>query len=184
MSWESIYLGVTASLRETGRDHVVIVCIRKAADAAASCSYAPACAAGLVALYAGLALTVIATAVAFVGQGVADVLSRHIRAGYPDIGQAEVASGARVYLTYLAVVGAVGVAAWLWTAWAVRKRKRWARTGATVVFLLGGSIALTNLLIKDTSGDTGLPALLGWVGMLPSAAGLIAVVLLWRGRRG
>ncbi len=138
----------------------------------------------VAALYAGLALTVIATAVAFVGQAAADVLSRHIRAGYPDMSQAEVASGASTYLTYLAVVGAVGVAAWWWTAWAVRKRKRYARTVATTAFLLGGALALTNLLIKDTSGDTGLPALLGWAGMLPSAAGLVAVVLLWKGRRG
>jgi hypothetical protein len=27
---------------------------------------------------------------------------------------------------------------------------------------------------------TGLPPLLGWVGMLPCLAGLLAVILLWR----
>jgi hypothetical protein len=48
------------------------------------------------------------------------------------------------------------------------------------LFALGTSIALTDLLIKDTSGDTGLPPLLGWVGMLPCLAGLLAVILLWR----
>ena len=36
-----------------------------------------------------------------------------------------------------------------------------------------------DLLIRDTSGDTGLPPLLGWAGMLPSLAGLVAVALLW-----
>jgi hypothetical protein len=34
------------------------------------------------------------------------------------------------------------------------------------MFALGTSIALADLLIKDTSGDTGLPPLLGWVGLL------------------
>jgi hypothetical protein len=48
------------------------------------------------------------------------------------------------------------------------------------MFALGTSIALTDLLIKDTSGDTGLPPLLGWAGLLPCVAGLLAVTLLWR----
>jgi plastocyanin len=47
------------------------------------------------------------------------------------------------------------------------------------MFALGTGIALTGLLIKDTSGDTGLPPLLGWVGILPYLAGLLAVTLLW-----
>ena len=44
---------------------------------------------------------------------------------------------------------------------------------------LGTAVALVDLLIKDTSGDTGLPPLLGWAGMLPCLAGLLAVTLLW-----
>jgi hypothetical protein len=48
------------------------------------------------------------------------------------------------------------------------------------MFVVGTSIALFNLLVQDTSGDTGLPPLLGWVGLLPSLAGLAAVILLWR----
>ena len=40
--------------------------------------------------------------------------------------------------------------------------------------------AVMDLVVKDTSGDTGLPPLLGWAGMLPSLAGLVAVALLWR----
>jgi hypothetical protein len=42
------------------------------------------------------------------------------------------------------------------------------------------SVALTDLLIRDTSGDTGLPRLLGWVGILPYLPGLLAVTMLWR----
>jgi hypothetical protein len=39
---------------------------------------------------------------------------------------------------------------------------------------------LFDLLVKDTSGDTGLPPLLGWTGMAPCLAGLLALALLWR----
>jgi hypothetical protein len=48
------------------------------------------------------------------------------------------------------------------------------------MFVLGTGIAVIDLLVKDTSGDTGLPPLLGWAGMLPCLAGLLAVTLLWR----
>jgi hypothetical protein len=51
------------------------------------------------------------------------------------------------------------------------------------MFVVGTTIALLDLLIKDTSGDTGLSPLLGWSGMLPCAAGLVAVIVLWRPRR-
>jgi hypothetical protein len=82
------------------------------------------------------------------------------------------------YLVYLSVVGGLGTISWLSTIWAVKAGKRWARAAATALFVLGTSIALTDLLIRDTSGDTGLPP--GWVGMLPCLAGLFAVTLLWR----
>ena len=63
---------------------------------------------------------------------------------------------------------------------ALKAGKRWARGAATVMFALGTGIALIDLLVRDTSGDTGLPPLLGWAGMLPCLAGLLAVMLLWR----
>ncbi|MGB0098131.1 MAG: hypothetical protein WBP81_37040 [Solirubrobacteraceae bacterium] len=47
------------------------------------------------------------------------------------------------------------------------------------MFVLGTGIALLDLLVKDTSGDTGLPPLLGWIGLLPCLAGFLAVALLW-----
>ncbi len=51
------------------------------------------------------------------------------------------------------------------------------------MFALGTAIALFDLLVKDTSGDTGLPPLLGWLGLLPCLAGLLAVALLWQPAR-
>jgi hypothetical protein len=40
--------------------------------------------------------------------------------------------------------------------------------------------ALSALLVKDTSGDTGLAPLLGSIGVLPCIAGVVAVAMLWR----
>jgi PGF-CTERM motif len=132
------------------------------------------------AMYAGLALTVVAMIVAYVDHATANVLAGHIRAGYPAYTQARIDLAVTTYLVYLSVVGALGIICWLATIWAVKAGKRWARGAATTMFALGTTIALTDLLIKDTSGDTGLPPLLGWAGMLPCLAGLLAVALLWR----
>lgn len=132
------------------------------------------------AMYAGLGLTVVALMVAYVDHVTANVLAGHIRAGYPAYTQARIGSAVTTYLVYLSVVGALGIICWLWTIWALKADKRWARGAATAIFALGTGIALIDLLVKDTSGATGLPPLLGWAGMLPCLAGLLAVTLLWR----
>jgi hypothetical protein len=133
------------------------------------------------AMYAGLALTVFAVIVPYIDRATSNTLAEHIRAGYPTYTQARINTAATTYLVYLSVVGALGVVGWLWTVHAVNSGKRWARTAATAMFVVGTSVALADLLMKDTSGDTGLSPLLGWVGVLPCLPGLIAVMLLWRG---
>ena len=136
----------------------------------------------LAAMYGGLVVTVLATVVPFVDRATTHLLADHIRAGYPAYDDARVEAAVTAYLVALSVVGVLGAASWLWTAWAVRADKRWARPAATAMFVLGLGVGLTGLLTKDTSGDTGLPATLGWVGMAPSLAGLLAVALLWKSR--
>ena len=131
-------------------------------------------------MYTGLGLAVVALIVPYVDHATANVLAGHIRDGYPTYTQARIDSAVTTYLVYLSVVGALGITCWLWTIWAVKAGKRWARGASTALFALGTAIALTDLLIKDTSGDTGLPPLLGWAGVLPCLAGLLAVTLLWR----
>ena len=129
------------------------------------------------AMYAGLGLTVIGMTVPYVDRG---GLAAHIRAGYPAYTHARVDAAATTYLIYLSVVGVLGIVCWLGTIWAVRAGKGWARGVATAIFAAATIVALTDLLIKDTSGATGLPPLLGWIGILPCLAGLLAVGLLWR----
>jgi hypothetical protein len=132
------------------------------------------------AMYTGLGLTVVALIVPYVDHATANVLAGHIRAGYPAYTPARIDSAVTAYLVYLSVVGALGIIGWLWTIRAVKAGKRWARGAATAMFALGTGIAVIDLLVRDTSGDTGLPPLLGWAGMLPCLAGLLAVMLLWR----
>jgi hypothetical protein len=134
----------------------------------------------MAASYGGLALSVAALLVAFVDHATGNVLADHIRDGYPAYSPSRVESAVTAYLIYLSVVGTLGVMGWLATIRAVRAGKRWAPAAATVLFAVGAGVALFDLLVRDTSGDTGLPALLGWVGMLPSAAGLLAIMLLWK----
>lgn len=132
------------------------------------------------AMYAGLGLTLAAMIVAYVDHATANVLASHIRAGYPTYTQARIDTAVTTYMVYLSVVGALGIICWLAAIRAVKAGKRWARGAATAMFALGTGIAVIDLLIKDTSGDSGLPPLLGWAGMLPCLAGLLAVTLLWR----
>jgi cytochrome bd-type quinol oxidase subunit 2 len=136
----------------------------------------------LRAMYAGLVLTVVATIAPYVDRATSNMLARHIRDGYPAYTQAPVDSAATAWLVILSVIGTLGVASWIWTIWAVKTGRRWATWAATTMFALGTCIALTALLVKDTSGDTGLPPLLGWIGMMPCLAGFAAVTTLWRRR--
>ncbi|MEU1813305.1 hypothetical protein [Micromonospora aurantiaca (nom. illeg.)] len=128
-------------------------------------------------MYTGLVLTVLATVAPYIGRS---VLAEHVRAGYPTYSPAQIDSAVMTYLVILCVVGVLGVGGWIWTAWAIRSGKRWARSATTFMFALGAVTALTALLIRDTSGDTGLAPLLGWIGVVPCLAGLAAVAMLWR----
>ena len=132
------------------------------------------------AMYAGLGLTVVAAIVPFIDRATGNVLTKHLQAGYPAYSQRRIDSAAMTWLIYLSVLGALGAIGWALTIRAVKTGRRWARSLATSIFALGAGIAVFNLIVRDTSGDTGLPPLLGWVGMLPALVGVVAVTLLWR----
>jgi hypothetical protein len=134
----------------------------------------------LAALYTGLTTTVVATIAPYLDQATSHNLAHHIRAGYPSYTQARIDTAVTTYEMILTVIGALGIASWALAIHAVTTGKRWTAPLATVAFMLGLGIALTDLLIKDTSGETGLSPLLGWVGILPCLPGLLAVTLLWR----
>ncbi|MGW1060614.1 hypothetical protein [Micromonospora rubida] len=139
----------------------------------ASNSYRPAV---KVVAWAGLASTLAVSAYPWVDRaGLAD----HIEAGYPTYAQDRIDTAVMTYLVYLTVLGALGVAGWLVTMWATRRGNRWARWLAAALCTAAIVIALFNGLVRDTSGDTGLPPQLGWLGVVPCLVGILAVALMW-----
>jgi len=132
------------------------------------------------AMYAGLVLTVAATIAPYVDRATTGLLASHIHAGWPAYSQARIDSAVTTWLVILSVMGALGVAGWVGTIWATRSGKSWARWTATSLFALGVSVAMTLALVTEPTGQQGLPALLAWIGVLPSIAGAVAVVRLWR----
>jgi hypothetical protein len=113
----------------------------------------------------------------YVDRAMSTVLADHIRDGYPTYTDAQIDSGVNTWLVILSLVGALGITSWCLTIWALKSSKRWA---ASAMFAVGTSVALSALLVKDTSGDTGLAPLLGSIGVLPCIAGVVAVAMLWR----
>ncbi|WP_202818843.1 hypothetical protein [Actinosynnema sp. ALI-1.44] len=135
----------------------------------------------VVAMYVGLALTVLAGLTAIIGS---DSLAQQLHAIEDAwIGHDKASESQSIVLTYLLTLSALGIVSWLWLVWAVKRGKRWVRPVATTVFVLGSGVAVMNLVMEEY-GQTILPTLLGMTGVLPCVAGLAAVALLWRSRRG
>jgi len=134
----------------------------------------------VAALSLGLALTTLATLAPWVDQATTGVLARHVRDGYPGYSDGQVESAVTSWLVILTVVDVLGVAGWVGSIRAVRVGRPWARWLALALFLAGSAVAFAALLTRDTSGDVGLAPQLGLVGVLPSLAGVVAVVRLFR----
>lgn len=129
-----------------------------------------------VALWIGLGLTVLTVVNAQLGSS---LIGDHIRSGYPALAENEIAAGVGFYTTSLTVLGVLGALGWVVTIWSARRGSGWARWIAAALALSGTTIAAFALLVRDTSGDTGLPPLIGTIGLLPCAAGLVAVVFMF-----
>src|SRR6185312_10033217 len=87
----------------------------------------------IAALYAGLAMTVIAMIVPYIDRATSNTLADHIRAGYPTYTQARIDTASTTYLVYVSILGALGVISWLWTIRRVNGGKRWARGATTAM---------------------------------------------------
>jgi hypothetical protein len=132
----------------------------------------------------GLALTVIGTVVPFLGGPTGSLVAQHLKAGYPEYGRSRIDAAVLVYLVALAILGGLGVITWVVSMILARTSPRAARWVSTTALVVGTALALFDASIRDTSGDTGLPLSVGLLGLLPSVAGLAAVVLIWRRARG
>jgi hypothetical protein len=88
----------------------------------------------IAAMYACLAMTVVAIILAYVDLAASNTLTDHIRAGYPTYTQTRIDTAATTYLVYLSIIGVLGVVGWLWTTRAIKTGERWARGAATAMF--------------------------------------------------
>ena len=129
------------------------------------------------ALVAGLALTLLALLAPVVDTLTTGLLTAHLDDVYAGTGVAPPSASALV--TYLVVVGLLGIAGWLATLRLVRRDRRGARPLAITLLLAGTVLAATNLAVTEYD-RTVLPPWLGLLGLLPSVAGLVAVVALHR----
>ncbi|MGO4535725.1 hypothetical protein [Leifsonia sp. 2MCAF36] len=108
-----------------------------------------------------------------------ELISAYVKAGYPAASTSEVSTATTIYLVGLALVGICGVVLWGIAIAATRAGKWWTPWFVTSAMVVGIAVGLFDLMVRDTNGETGLPALVGWLGLAPSAAGVLAVALLW-----
>ncbi|TDD25896.1 hypothetical protein E1218_14095 [Kribbella turkmenica] len=135
------------------------------------------------ALYAGVLLTLVATVTPLVDFATADGIGDHVRSAYPDWPADDVAKDRMAITVYLMAVGILGLVGWMWTLAAVAGGKRSARAIGTTLFALGVTFHLTTLSVGGEAYSTIVPPLHGTIAALPSLAGLIVVVGLWRRRQ-
>jgi hypothetical protein len=132
------------------------------------------------AMVTGLVLNVIAALAPIADIATVDTISNHVRAAYPAWGHANVTADRNAMVIYLVVTGVLGVITWLCVIKAVVAGKRWARAAATGALVAGALLALMNLTLGGGNYAVILPTGYGVLTLLPSLAGLVAVVSLWR----
>ncbi|BCJ36996.1 hypothetical protein Athai_44990 [Actinocatenispora thailandica] len=133
-------------------------------------------------LYAGLALTLVATAAPLLDLATTGLLAQHVRDAYPHWSAHDVALDRNAIAIYLAVTSALGVPLWLLTIRAVRRGKRWGLVVGAIAFAAGVLIALTNLSVGGEHYQVIVPYLFGTLTLLPCIAGIVGLVQAWRYR--
>ena len=134
------------------------------------------------ALFVGLALTVIAALAPIVDIATIDTIGDHVRAAYPQWSPALVAEDRNAIAIYMVATNIIGIIGWLATIGAVLARRRWARGLATTLFAFGLLYSLLNLGFGGAAYHVVVPTDHGLLTLLPTLAGLVALVSLWRGR--
>ncbi len=127
----------------------------------------------LMRIGAGLSLLSLVLTLATVGS-LRDDIRADLQAQGTSFTESQVDTTFNVAIAIAVISGLIGVALWLWMAWANGKGKKWARVVATVLAALG---LLSLLVTLTTAGTTTLSLLLSVVTI---GVGVVAVVLLYR----
>ncbi|GAB3660032.1 hypothetical protein [Glycomyces tarimensis] len=135
-----------------------------------------------VALYLGLALTALVALAPLIDTVTVDAIGGHVRAAYPEWPAGQVRLDRTAIIAWVAVTNALGMPLWWWTIRLAGKGHRRARTVATWAFAAGACLALLNLGFGGERYETVVPLFFGLMGLLPLAAGLLALVPMWRKR--
>lgn len=143
----------------------------------------PAPPAATWAMLAGLALTIIAAALAALDPMMTDSVASHVRDAYPEWDADTVSTEQTAIIGWLVGTGALGVIGWISSIWAVRAQKRWALWFATTWFALGVVTAGATLSMGGEAYDVIVPTPLGVLSALPVLAGIAALIQLWRHRQ-
>ncbi|WP_162599785.1 hypothetical protein [Nocardioides solisilvae] len=126
-------------------------------------------------MYAGAALSALGVLVGLLTVGgLKDDIEESVRAEDPNASQDVIDAAFTFSLALVFVMGALGVALWLWMAWKNGQGRSWARVVATV---LGGLNVVFTLL---SLGQPGLSGLAVVVNLLSVVLAVVILVLLWK----
>lgn len=130
------------------------------------------------ALYTGLGLTLLAALAPLIDLSTAGTIADHVREAYPAWDEATVRLDRNAIAIYLAVTGGLGVVFWVVSI--IGAGRMWGRIVATIAFASGLLIALMNLSIGGEGYKVIVPTVFGVLTLLPCAAGVFALVAVWR----
>ncbi|MBL1068049.1 hypothetical protein [Streptomyces sp. 7-21] len=124
------------------------------------------------ALYVATALAAVSVAVIVGVEATDNNLAEHLREAYPQRAADEIEMAESSILTYLFTLAALGACLFVAMAWGSRRGRRWVRGAGGAAVLLGTALAAYNFSQPH-------PLAMTVAGLVPCAAGLTAVALLW-----
>lgn len=116
-----------------------------------------------------------------------DIIRDRVR-DQPDSSSVDVDSVVNVTIALIILVGLIGVALWLWMAFANRAGKNWARITATVFFAISTLSLFGSLASRSSDSTMAVGSSTTTVGTVLNVllwlVGLAVIILLWHRRSG
>ena len=131
------------------------------------------------ALWAGLALSALATVAPLLDVVSTGTIEAHVRATYPDWPQEWIDADTTALAAGLGVIGLLGIVGWLITLRATARLRRWVPVVASVLWVVAATVIASVTAAPMGAYDRLVPTGLGILAALPPLAGVVAVVQLW-----
>ena len=123
------------------------------------------------AMYVGAALSGLSVLLAAAGRS---AIRRAVLQRFPNYGEAQLRTAVNFGVVFAVLVGLIGVALWLWMAYANGKGEEWARVLSTVFFGIDTLALAFNVFAASRTPLRTAGSVVVW------AVGLVAIGLLWR----